>query len=390
MIKDIEKFRKIYLKKYLLSYQQVCEILSELCRNYQGKIKCELIGKSSFDYSINSYIIGRGKKHVLLIGATHSNEIVTTYFLLDFMITLLWNIENEINDKYTFHFIPILNVEGYDITTSNIMTNFKTYSVEEIERLASKYLEAYNLDDMFAKQGIKKPKNFYHILKASLSNIKNKEARASVERILLATSLNENVLNIWSANALGVDQNSNSIHRFCEIKKLRNKQQFANLRYNDIPVTLPSPMSYPGCFPFDRSPENLSLYRYIMRLYQMNRNKNSGEELICIFSYHATGGQLFSIPNVCNQSREKIKEYQKLFRIYADMTGYQLMEDKNQYGVMDFYRCSLNQVIVFTVELSKKNANPIGPFSNISDLEKEISDNKEAVLKVIESRRKIY
>ena len=71
------------------------------------------------------------------------------------------------------------------------------------------------------------------------------------------------MLTIWASNGLGVDQNSNSIHRFKEMKTLRKKQKCAALRYNIIPVTMPSPMSYPGEFTFDRSLENLSLYRYI-------------------------------------------------------------------------------------------------------------------------------
>lgn len=374
-------FKKIHLKEYILSYEKVCNILNNLCDKYNDKIEKICIGKTNFNYNINCYKIGSGKKDVLLIGATHSNEIVTTYFILEFMITLL----NEYYDlcdiliNYTFYFIPILNIDGYIITTSNIITNFKTFSKEEIESLARKYLSVYNNDDKIASTGIKKQKQFYNILKADLENIKDLNLRESVRCILNNTNLDESVLNVWSANGLGIDQNSNSIHRFCEMKALRRKQKYANLRYNDIPVTIESPMSFPGCFTFDRSPENFYLYNYIMYLYG-----RCNQKLIAIFSYHSTGGMLFSLPEKCCLSGKQMQKYIELFNLYSKITGYTIMEDEQKYGVMDYYRCALKDVYTFTVELSKLNANPIGPFANISDLEKEVNNNKEAVIKVIE------
>lgn len=378
-------FKKVYLKEYIFTYDNVCNILSNLCNEYYKEISRVCIGKTNFNYDINCFKIGCGKKNVLLIGATHSNEIVTTYFILDFMISLLKDydklfIYSDILSSYTFHFIPILNVDGYIITTSNIITNFKTFSKEEIEKLSSKYLNVYNNDDKIASTGVKKQKEFYNILKADVENIKDLNIRKSVECILKNTKLDESVLNIWSANGLGVDQNSNSIHRFCEIKKLRARQKFANLRYNDIPVTMESPMSFPGCFTFDRSPENYYLYKYITYLYNI-----CNERLIAIFSYHSTGGMLFSLPEKCCIDMCQMEKYIYLFNLYSKVTDYEIMEDNEKYGVMDYYRCALKNTFTFTVELSKLNANPIGPFANINALEKEVVDNKNAVISVIDA-----
>ncbi len=374
-------FENIFLNDYILSYNKVINILNTMLSKYDRKMSCTCIGKTNFNYTINCYSIGRGKKDVLLIGATHSNEIVTTYFILEFMINLLKEYDNLTNLLYefTFHFIPILNVDGYIITSSNIVTNFKTFSKEEIEVLATQYLNVYNKDDEIANSGKKVPKEFYNILKASTKNIENICLRKSVESILKNTNLDDRVLNIWSANGLGIDQNSNSIHKFCEIVELRKKQKFANLRYNDIPVTRPSPMSYPGLFTFDRSPENKALYNYVMFLYH---NKN----LCNIFSYHSTGGEVYGLPcSICN-SEGKIKKYNEAINIYCNITGYKKMNDKYKYGVMDYYREALSNAICLTIELSKLNANPIGPFSNFELLNKEIISNKEAVLSVVTNK----
>lgn len=376
-------FDKVYMNEYIFSYERVCEILNSLCSKYEGKITKECIGKTNFGYDIDSYKIGSGKKQVVLIGTTHSNEIVTTYYILEYITTLLIEYEEissntNLFNTYTFIFIPILNIEGYIITSSNIVTNFNTFSEIEIENLSKLYLDVYNKDDEIAKMCIKKEKQFYNVLKASLCNIKDERIVKSVENILKNTNLDERVLNIWSANGLGIDQNSNSIHRFCQIKKLRKKERFAYLRYNDIPVTCESPMSYPGNYTFDRSPENYYLYKYIMSLY-----KKKEKRLVAVFSYHSTGGVLYSLPDSCYVSKYTMNKYKKLFYIYSDVTSYELMEDNNKYGVMDYYRIALKGVYTFTVELSKLNANPIGPFADILALKKEIIDNKNAVIKVI-------
>lgn len=371
-------FNRVFFKEYISSYENICMLLNNLCNIYSNKISAEYIGKTNFDYDINCYKIGRGKKQILIIGTTHSNEIVTTFFVLDFIINLLEEYDklSYILNEYTFNFIPILNVDGYIITSSNIVTNFNNFSKEEIEKLSRKYLNVYNQDDKIASMNIKQEKKFYNILKSSLDNIKDVCIRQSVENILKCSGLDERVLNIWSANGLGIDQNSNSIHKFCQMKELRKRQKFANLRYNDIPVTIESPMSFPGCYTFDRSPENYSLYKYINKIHK---------NLIAIFSYHSTGGMLFSLPDKCCVSESRMKKYIELFNIYSKITGYKLMEDNDKFGVMDYYRCALKNTYTFTVELSKLNANSIGPFADIDSLEKEVVDNKNAVIEVIKN-----
>ena len=158
------------------------------------------------------------------------------------------------------------------------------------------------------------------------------------------------------------------------MKNLRKNQKYAALRYNEIPVTIPSPMSYPGEFTFDRSLENLALYRYINELYK-------NYDLKFIFSFHSTGGEIYGYPEIENIN--KLNVYNKVMNEYSSITGYSIVNEKMKYGVMDYYRKKLENTICLTIELSKFNANPIGPYSNLVEFKDDIVRNKLAVLKTI-------
>lgn len=362
----------LYLKDYILSYKTIDNMLYTICMKNRG-IKNHCIGKTAFGYNIESYTIGSGKKHILLIGATHGSEIITTYFNIDFLLSVLNNIE--LKKEYTFHIIPILNPEGYIISSSNVIVNITNLNKYEFEILATKYMNIYNECDALALQGEKIKCGFYGVLNSNIENIDNFYMRKSIRGILNSCKLSECVLPIWSANGLGIDQNSNSIHRFKDMKVLREKQKCAALRYNIIPVTIPSPMSYPGEFTFDRSLENLSLFRYI---YNLEKNY----DLRYIFSFHSTGGEIYGYPETTDE--EKIKKYSKAMEIYSSVTGYKIINENFKYGVMDYYRKYLDNTVCLTIELSKFNGNPIGPFSNLGYFKDDIIKNKKAVIKLIE------
>lgn len=366
----MKKLKERNVNDYILSYTRVKEIIEEV--SSESCVKKEWIGKTAFGYPIEKYEVGSGKKQVLLIGATHGCELITTYFVVEFLRAILK--ETKLLEEFTFHLIPILNPEGYIISSSNVISNIQGFSKIEFEKYATHYQKVYEECDKLAQKGHKITSGFYGIIKANVKNIQQICMEKSVEKILTCCHLSENVLPIWTANGLGIDQNSNSIHQFCQMKKLRKKQQCAALRYNIIPVTIPSPMSYPGEFTFDRSLENLALFRYIHKLYQ-------NTELTHIFSYHATGGEIYGYPETKNQ--QKIEKYIKAMSKYANITGYEIIDEKLKYGVMDYYRKYLENTICLTIELSKLNANPIGPYSNIEKMQADIEKNKEAVIKTI-------
>lgn len=374
--------KKIYLNNYIFSYNNIQNLLSYLEHLYKNKFIFEKnICNTYFNYNVNSYKIGQGKNHVILFGCTHGCEMITTYFIIEFIITLLKddNLYNEYFNKYTFHFIPILNPEGYIISNSNVIANTKNLSQDQVEKLATDYLQSYEQDDYIALQGKKVDKKYKKVLKSSIINIPNFKIQHSIKKILKKCNLDEGVLPIWSANGLGIDLNSNSIHKFKEINKLRSIQKYANLRYNDIPVTKPSPISYPGKCTFDkRVPENLGLYKYIKTIYSLK--DKSDEKLIAIFSYHSTGGEIYGFPDLQYANKQQIDIQNIGMNEYSKFTGYSLINEKPKYGVMDFYRIALDNVCSLTIELSKVNANPIGYLSNIPNFLNEISDNKKAVI----------
>ena len=69
--------------------------------------------------------------------------------------------------------------------------------------------------------------------------------------------------------------------------------------------------------------------------------------------------------------------------IYSNITDYKIINEKLKYGVMDYYRMCLDNTICLTIELSKFNGNPIGPYSNLIKFKEDIKKNKEAIIETI-------
>ena len=385
---------KIYLDDYILTYEKACKYLINLTdKNYHNnrRFLVNTLGTTNFSFPINSYEIGSGKNHVVIVGTTHGCELLTTYFVIETMIELLMNEEvfEYFTKEYTLHFIPILNPEGFIISSSNVYKNIYRLNWSKLQNLSTIYLNKYNIDDENAKNGIIKEKCYKKVLKSSLENIIYQDLRYSVKQILKDCNLTECVLPIWSANGVGIDPNANSIHKFNEISELRRKQKYHKLRYNDIPTYKPSPIGFPGFDPLTlKCPETYYFNEFIQKLYSKNI-KSKKERLIAIFSYHTTGGEIYSFPdkeitlqNNLNIHNEAIHEYEKY-------TNYVPKDESIKYGFMDYYRSTLENVVSMTIELSRKNANPIGPFSNLCEILEEIKQNKKALFNTINFINKI-
>ncbi len=380
---------KIYLHDYIMSYEKIKNYLYVILKNkkYSDKIiKEECIGKTTFDYNIECFKIGNGRNHVILYGTTHGTEICTTYFLIEFILTLLNDekLYNKYSKIYTFHIIPILNIEGYIISSSSICKNIENLNNTELQKLAKKYQDNYVLDDETAIKKFQIAKNYKNVLKSSTRYITDIKLRKSVENILKSCNLEENVLPIWSSNGMGIDLNKNSIHKFKEAKKYANKKKFAKLRYNDIPIIKPSPIGYVGGCPFDtRAPENLFLHKYINCLYNMNFNTCCKDRLIAIFSFHSTGGEIYGYPDSKFATNKKIQFYVDAMKRYAKYTNYNIINEERKFGIMDFYRACLKDVLALTIELSVSPANPIGPFADIDKFLQEVQLNKIAIFNTL-------
>lgn len=370
-----------------MSYEEVYDTLLKLCSNENFKDlfkKKSPIGITTFEYPINYYTLGNGNKNVVLMAATHGCELITVTFIIEFIHTLLCEKDKYVKylEDYTFHIIPILNPEGYIISSSNVICNIKNMNIAEFEKYSKEYLRLYDIDDYNAKHFEKKCDKLYKtLMTTSIDFIQNENLRKQVEKILKECNLDSRVLPIWSSNGMGIDPNANSIHQFENFKKLKEKQKFGKLRYNDIPIDRPSPHAYCGDSIFDkRCPENIALYNFIQKIYTKNLSENLDEKLFAFFSYHSTGGEIYGYPYK-NYASEKHYQYNvNGMNIYSKYTGYECIDEDIKYGVMDYYRIALKDVITLTIELSKLNANPIGPFANIkNNVELEIHNNINAI-----------
>lgn len=371
------------MNKYIYSYDEIYNILDSLCISNPDIFKKDgKIGDSSFNYPIRLYKLGNGQKQVVIMGATHGCELVTTTFIIYFVNFILNNKDYiKYLDTYCFYIIPILNPEGYVISSSNVINNISNLSPDEFEKYCTKYLGLYNKDDYNAINFDKKYNKLYKtLMKCSVKYIDDIKLENMVKNILKNCNLDESVLPIWSSNGMGIDINANSIHKFNIIYNQRIKQKFAKMRYNDIPTDRPSPTGYPGKMQFDKHcPENLALYKFILKLYSNNINKINKNRLIAFFSYHSTGGQIYGFPDKNLSGVNQYIYISNAMKNYSKYTSYELMDEELKYGLMDYYRIVLKNISSLTIELSRLNANPIGPFSNILNLEKEFNQNIQAI-----------
>ena len=105
----------------------------EFLEYFEANFKTEealIIGKSMLGEEIIAYKIGRGKRHILCVGAHHAAEYITSSVLYDFILFLLEKAArgasyNEIDirfllQKFTFWVMPCLNPDGVDLNILGI------------------------------------------------------------------------------------------------------------------------------------------------------------------------------------------------------------------------------------------------------------------------------
>ena len=112
------------------------------------------LGRTASGLPIKHYALGNGLKHVLVLGGERGNDIINSqavYFLISY---LAQKISNESLDnllaRYTFDFVPVLNPEGYIITTSAIdyFIRSSTQNKFDIESADSVYLVDNSGEDL--------------------------------------------------------------------------------------------------------------------------------------------------------------------------------------------------------------------------------------------------
>ena len=388
------------MKNIILDYEQVEEKLQEMVANSSRIRQEEDLGVTTCGLPIHHYTIGNGSKEIVVTGATHGCEIIST----DFVLHLMEKLSDENGDtnidlsKYTIHFVPMLNPEGYLISTSAIRKIIpRDMPLRAAEIICKLYYLKYREDD---RDTAKKRENNEELdrnpedlrrFQAMFSNIdytcipeKYSEIRESVRKILEKyPDIPKGSLQIWSANANGIDPQANSEYNNV-LLKIKNgeltpedKVYVNNLRYANINQMHPGPINC-GFDPevgFELQPEIEAISGLLSRLSEKGT-------LYSYFNYHSVGGLIYQRPAQApeemgieeNDFWTKTLDNFALSKLYAGKTytnvnnpkksNYKILTKKNTISTSaDALR--VRHPRNFLIELSGMGGNPVGPYGDI-------------------------
>ena len=367
-----------------LDYQEVNDkieqIINDKGNNHQVR-KERPIGYTEYGLPINHYTIGNGPKHIVVSGSYHAAEIITTIFAVRLMDTMAKDPEFKA-DEYTIDFIPIVNPEGYLITTEMQDLYLNKFSTEEEKIAAAKVYWANYRADAAMPAKVKKgeleesalrEKKSYQALFDDVNldeYLKDyPEIKDSVLDIIKKNNYPIGVLAAWTSNANGIDLSQNVPYNPAMKTMLESAQPFyngtayANTR-KDIPGPINTPCKDLSHFSFEA--ENLAILNFFETL-----NQTPGKEIIAYFNYHSVMGKMYQRPvkeegiiNLYNIDYEKkVIENYVSSRIFRTGNAYDIIESEDPYSYMNEY-LRLRYGIDIQVELSRMGSNPIGPLAD--------------------------
>lgn len=407
-------------KNKILDYDQVIEELKKISKN--NIFSNNDIGITSHGLPITQYVVGNGSRHVVITGATHGSEIITT----DFVINLMKDIEkkytnwNKNLENYTIHFIPILNPEGYLISTSAIRTLIpRDMPLEDAEKLCKQYYLNFKADDL-SNSKLKKHQQVFENADYTCIPEKYSSIRESVKNIFdKYTDLPKGCLATWSSNGNGIDIQANTKYN-PTVDEINDGFDIymTPRRYNNINISHPGPINCP----FDASVGDFKYENETLAILNLLDSLNKENKLFAYLNYHSTGGVIYQRPSVkplgLNVSSSQIVR-NEIFnylcsRMYADKT----IKDKNtdsSYFINPFGESDINTKLdvindvdskrnivnskatstndIFRlqypldllIELSPMSGNPIGPYGDIDgNYNNVISSNMSAVKQLFE------
>ncbi|MCU9612558.1 M14 family zinc carboxypeptidase [Caldibacillus lycopersici] len=120
--------------KHPYDYEQLITDLNGLKQEYCNTLTIEQIGQSHLGKPIWAVHLGRGEKNILLVGAHHGREWITSNLLMMMLehyanaytnnIRVGW-FEPSILDKVSIWFVPMLNPDGISIQQGKIPENMR-------------------------------------------------------------------------------------------------------------------------------------------------------------------------------------------------------------------------------------------------------------------------
>ena len=374
-------------------YNSYIEIILNKSSNnkkiYQIKEEKEL-GKTNFDYSIRHFRVGIGQKHIIVNGNTHGCEIITASFVLELMnkIAEQDSMFEHILNEITIHFIPLLNPEGFIISTSAIDYVFKGKNDKEKLDIMIEYLENAKKDDVNINTEKNKNqklhrKTFENCTPDCISD-EHRNLRENIRKLIKDYNLPSSILGTWSANGMGVDLNKNHPFNFDFYKKDREENPYPQFdRNDDIDRSKPGPIGYIGdSLDSNDSIENKLFLQFIERLHS---------DTLGIFLYHSVGGMIFAEVNKeLPRTEESIYNTNEAAKEYSHYTSYKIINEVPIMAFNGYLRSKYNAISVLLIELSRIRANPIGTFSNPYNYKYTIHTNCEAFAKTSEKMLRLF
>ena len=387
----------------ILDYEQVLDELNKIT-SFNVIKEEEDLATTEYGLPIKYYTCGSGNLDIVITGATHGQEIITTDFVINLMKDISINLDKwqSVLKEFKIHFIPMLNPEGYLITTSAIRKKIpRNMRDEESQKICGEYYKIFKQDALDKEnKGLKRHQLFFEGVDYTCIDDKYSKLKEHIKRIFEKyPDLPKWCLHTWSSNGNGIDIQANSKFNPAINRIYNNENVFMNSNsLNNIDISHPGPINCP----FDKEKgfaeekETKAISDLLERLDKENR-------LFVYLNYHSAGSMIFQRPaNVPeglsvfeDLSKKEMINYMfaKLYssRTYKNngvdengndrknQTRYRIIKSKyNATSTNDIFRLLYNQDIL--IELSALGGNPLSAYYNIDNLYNNlIESNLEAV-----------
>lgn len=364
----------------ILDYDQVIDRLQKITAN-NLVMEEKPIGYSSFRFPIRHYTFGTGNYHIVISGSTHGSELISTDLVLKLMETLPKEIDK---DLFTIHFFPMINPEGYLVSTSAVRKLIpRDMPDSDAQVIIKKYVEAYNSHDLSYQDMFKDVD--YSCISSTYISLKE-----NIKSLCDKYNLPKGILQVWSANGNGVDLNQNCPYNAKLAKMQSGETIYGHAPYSNIVMSQPGPI---GC------PSKTTNFEYeyetkAFRNFMLNLKHN--KTLCGYINYHSAEDTIFYKPmdieidpTEALSNIELLTEYNKeLATIYSSNTSQQLFDGDSKFCCFnDMLRLEIPGDIL--VELSPNEGNPLSAYDD-TVYHKTIQENIDAAIKVIKQMPKLY
>lgn len=385
----------------ILDFEEMKKILASLNKNII--IKQKPIGYTYFGYPIDHYTYGHGDYHLIITAGTHAVELITNAFVINFMKQLSQEKIKIDPNKYTIHFIPIVNPEGTIVVTSAIRNLIPRGTSEDVEQTyCLTYYRNVYLEGLYATkyndQDIKLQQWMFRYAGSDCIDDKHAKLKNNIKDICQKYHLPKGILINWASNGRGIDLNSN-IELGTNVEKIKQGIPLHEAYHlNTISRNYPGAVGCPYLKVGEIEKENQALLNFYTKTKE-------NHHLIGSLIYHSCGNLIYylnddTLPNPWNKNYG-VKEMNYNYNVakaYGNITNYKL-DGTEPYTTMD---AKLKTLVPGTllVELGSVRGNPLSQFLDLNiphshpDFQnvytKIMQDNTKAIVEILPIMQKEY